>query len=781
MINVDYEVANSENKILVIEDDQGLNRLIAKKLAALDYQYQTVHSGQEALKLITDNDYDLLLLDYQLPEMTAEDIITKLDNPPAFIIMTANGDERIAVKMMKLGAVDYLVKDYNFISLLPEVINNALKEVDKSRELEIANQKLRENSNYYKSLFTENPKVLLLLDPKTKTIVDANQTALSFYGYDKKELISKKVGEITYSRPDRITKRITDVKEDRKNYFEATHCVANGEQREVRIYSALILVQGTELLYLIVTDINEEKELKEQLQQEERKYQLLFENTGTATAIIERDGTISLVNQEFEMLTGYSAQELEGKMCCKGLVSRQEKLAEIIDESQEGELIELPEKHEFQIQDKEGKIKDVLIKVKIIPETRERIVSMLDITERKEKEEELDRAYQQLNKNIDKARKLHQHFLPENSAQFEDFSLATYYQPADELGGDFYNFEQVNDKLVFYVADVTGHSLDGAMLNLLVREQINDFITTAKVQFETSGINNDLLTPDKMMEEILENYLEQSFPEDYFLCLQIGVLDLPKQQLKYSNAGFHILPFIISTQGQLDSIENSHLPITNLEAIHDGFSKENYQLHAGEKVFITTDGLIEESNGKERYGQQRLKEVLAEYYYLPATIVLEKIKNDLKNFVGGLSSKDDITFLMVEKRFPEEYSQTIKSDFEEMYQLEDELAQFLNTYANDVDCLQIGFHEIITNAIEHGNNLQEEKEVSIKAAVCEEYIRLVIVDDGPGFAWRDKLDKEFDENDFTERGRGLMIAHQVYDEVEFNESGNQVCLIKYRE
>ncbi|MBM7557445.1 SpoIIE family protein phosphatase [Halanaerobacter jeridensis] len=778
---MNYKFADTEDEILIIEDDEGLNRLIEKKLTALGYQNQIAYSGQEALELISEKSYDLLLLDYQLPDMKAEKIIKELDNPPAFIIMTANGNEKIAVKMMKLGAADYLIKDYNFLDLLPEVIKNTLKEVDKSQQLEVAKQKLEENSNYYESLFTENPKVLLLVHPQSKTIVDANQAALSFYGYNKDELISQKVGKITATTSKELDARIKEIKSNQQNYFEALHILANGEQREVRIYSSIILVQGRELIYLIVTDVNEEKELKKQLQQEERKYQLLFENTGTATAIVEDDGTIALVNQEFELLTAYRGTEVEEKMCFDHLANSNEKLEEILAQVQSREGNQIPQKYEFQIVDKYGQIKDVLIKVKIIPETQERIVSMLDITERRKKEKELDRAYQQLNQNLNKARKLHQYFLPQNSAQFEEFCINTYYQPADELGGDFYNFERVNDKLVFYVADVVGHSLDGAMLNLLVRDQINEFINKTKIASQTNDEKNNYLTPERMMEEILKNYLEQSFPEDYFLCLQIGVLDLTEQQLQYSNAGFHILPFVITSEGQLNKIENSHLPITNLENDYGGFSKEKYQLHAGEKLFITTDGLIEENNDGQRYGQERLKRILKKYYSMPTNILLDKIKKDLKDFVGGLNTKDDITFLIFEKEFHIEFSQEIKSDFEEMNQLEEELYQFLVEYTADIDLLQIGFHEIITNAIEHGNQLQREKKVEVKVVVCEEYIRLVIADEGSGFNWSEKLDTKLEEVGLAERGRGLIIAEQSYDQVEFNEAGNQVCLIKFRD
>ncbi|MGM0501017.1 MAG: SpoIIE family protein phosphatase [Bacillota bacterium] len=656
---MDQITTNKKNniKILIVEDNQGLNNLITKKLDAYDYQYQQAYSGEKALELISNQEFDLLLLDYRLPDMTAKSLIADLEKVPAFIVMTGNGNEEVAVEMMKLGAVDYLVKDYNFIELLPEVINHVLKELENQQKL---------------------------------------------------------------------------------------------------------------------------KEAYQQLKEKEKRYQLLFENTGTATAIIKKDGEISLVNEEFESLTAYSKAEIESQMKCTDLIAAEKDLEDIITSDSLGRLKEMPEKYEFKIKDKAGEIKDVLIKIKIIPETKERIVSMLDISGRKEREKELDQAYQQLNQNIEKARSLHQHFLPESDAKFKHFSIATYYHPADELGGDFYNYQEVNGQLVFYVADVTGHGLDGAMLNLLVRDQINNFITEAKYCSENNEIINKDLVPQEMMQAVFDNYLKQNFPEDYFLCMQIGVLDFEEQQLEYTNAGFHILPFVISKTGELDIIENSHLPIADLEAARNQFSSQKYQLNAGDKLFITTDGLIEESYSGQRYGQQRLRTVLQENYYLPADILLEKIERDLKKYTGEANSNDDITFLMLEKDLKKKMSQEINSEFDEMYQLEEKIVQFLDTYVQDTDFLQIGIHEIITNAIEHGNDFDNEKKIKVEVAICEQYIRVLVADQGAGFNWQNRVDVEPGEVSFAERGRGLMMVSQVYDQIEFNQHGNQVCLIKFR-
>src|SRR5215203_2626710 len=111
-----------EAVILVVDDDDGLGRLIAKTLEGEGYQVERALSGAEASKWLGSHSPDLLLLDLKLEDMQARDLIVRLGalgrNVP-YIIITGQGDERVAVEMMKHGALDYLVKDVEFLTFLP--------------------------------------------------------------------------------------------------------------------------------------------------------------------------------------------------------------------------------------------------------------------------------------------------------------------------------------------------------------------------------------------------------------------------------------------------------------------------------------------------------------------------------------------------------------------------------------------------------------------------------------------------------------------------------------
>lgn len=127
--------------ILVVDDDPGLTRLIERELRREGYRTAAAGSGHQANAWLREHRADLLLLDLKLPDMEGPALIesmTSAGHPPSFIIITGQGDERVAVDMMKRGALDYLVKDVNFIEFVPTVVRRALSQLDKEHRLAAA-------------------------------------------------------------------------------------------------------------------------------------------------------------------------------------------------------------------------------------------------------------------------------------------------------------------------------------------------------------------------------------------------------------------------------------------------------------------------------------------------------------------------------------------------------------------------------------------------------------------------------------------------------------------
>jgi len=170
----------------------------------------------------------------------------------------------------------------------------------------------------------------------------------------------------------------------------------------VTFIESILIIGATVFLGLIwrqnniLRDLEEHKRAEEMLKKSEEKYRAIFENTGSATLIIEADKTISLLNSETEKLTGYSSFEIHGKSW-KDFVPAEEldrllkyhELRRIQPES-------VPRNYETQIKDKFGNIKNVLVTAAMITGSGQSIVSLLDITEWKKSEIEKEKLYKQL-------------------------------------------------------------------------------------------------------------------------------------------------------------------------------------------------------------------------------------------------------------------------------------------------------------------------------------------------------------------------------------------------
>ncbi len=125
--------------VLIVDDDMGLLRLIEKSLRRAGFEVATAASGKEAITWLKHHRADLMLMDLKLPDMRGSDLIGRLDTNKCqvpFIVITGQGDERVAVEMMKMGAIDYLVKGGEFLELVPVVVERSIKQMTERKCLE---------------------------------------------------------------------------------------------------------------------------------------------------------------------------------------------------------------------------------------------------------------------------------------------------------------------------------------------------------------------------------------------------------------------------------------------------------------------------------------------------------------------------------------------------------------------------------------------------------------------------------------------------------------------
>lgn len=141
--------------VLVVDDDLALQELIVNILRKAGFAAAGVASGTEALAAAAADPALLLLLDQRLADMTGREVVLELAargiNTP-FLMMTGQGNERLAVEMLQLGAAEYLVKDTDLLDLLPSVIERACRNLATQDRLRAAEESLKRNERMFSEL-----------------------------------------------------------------------------------------------------------------------------------------------------------------------------------------------------------------------------------------------------------------------------------------------------------------------------------------------------------------------------------------------------------------------------------------------------------------------------------------------------------------------------------------------------------------------------------------------------------------------------------------------------
>ena len=182
------------------------------------------------------------------------------------------------------------------------------------------------------------------------------------------------------------------------NMIEATANIAEGRFKKVQTGRKDEIGQVMSGFNSMVDHLKEDQQhidrVMTELAASEASYRSVFENTGTATLIIELDTTISMVNKEMELLSGYAQEEIEHRMSWKDFVADSESLARMTHYHAQRRIdpTNVPNVYEFRFRTKNNELKVIQTRVDIIPGTMKSVASFLDVTEYREALESLKNA-----------------------------------------------------------------------------------------------------------------------------------------------------------------------------------------------------------------------------------------------------------------------------------------------------------------------------------------------------------------------------------------------------
>ncbi|MGE5430249.1 MAG: PAS domain S-box protein [Syntrophomonadaceae bacterium] len=167
----------------------------------------------------------------------------------------------------------------------------------------------------------------------------------------------------------------------------------DGKVIDVEIGAGYFLYEGKPAIQTVIRDNTERKRSQEAIQLSEEKYRTTFENTGSSIVIVEENGVISLANSEFCKISGYSKEEIEGKLNWIDVISGEDR--ERVGNYRTMRLIDpssAPHAYEYHFKNRWGTEKFMINTAAVIPGTKKIVVGMLDITERKNAEDEVQKS-----------------------------------------------------------------------------------------------------------------------------------------------------------------------------------------------------------------------------------------------------------------------------------------------------------------------------------------------------------------------------------------------------
>jgi serine phosphatase RsbU (regulator of sigma subunit) len=230
------------------------------------------------------------------------------------------------------------------------------------------------------------------------------------------------------------------------------------------------------------------------------------------------------------------------------------------------------------------------------------------------------------------ARSIQRASLPEEVPQLEGWQITPYYQPAREVGGDFYDFHLLPEgRLGLVVGDATGKGVPAALVMSSTRSMLRALARASNSPGQVLEQVNDLLVTD--------------IPANMFVTCFYAILEPESGSLTYANAG-HDLPYL-HRNGDAEELRARGMPLGLMPGM--SYEEKKTILEAGESALFYSDGLVEAHDPEgEMFGFPRLRALIAEH--AEEGSMGEYLMEELYSFVGeGWEQEDDITLLTLER------------------------------------------------------------------------------------------------------------------------------------
>jgi serine phosphatase RsbU (regulator of sigma subunit) len=241
---------------------------------------------------------------------------------------------------------------------------------------------------------------------------------------------------------------------------------------------------------------------------------------------------------------------------------------------------------------------------------------------------------ERIEQELEVARSIQQASLPKEVPTLEGWQISPFYQPAREVGGDFYDFFELEDRRVgVVVGDATGKGIPAA----LVAEATSHMLRVVAQAFGS-------VSPGEVLTRVNQTLLAR-IPQNMFVTCFYAILDPKKCTLSYANAG-HNLPYLYHG-GNAQELRARGMPLGLMAGM--SYEEKETTLESGDGALLYSDGLVEAHDPKgEMFGFPRVRAQVAERG--EERSLGDLLMEELYSFVGdGWEQEDDITLLTLRR------------------------------------------------------------------------------------------------------------------------------------
>jgi serine phosphatase RsbU (regulator of sigma subunit) len=253
-------------------------------------------------------------------------------------------------------------------------------------------------------------------------------------------------------------------------------------------------------------------------------------------------------------------------------------------------------------------------------------------------EAETKRQVERLEHDLEVARSIQQSLLPTSMPVIEGFEIAAWNQPADETGGDYFDWQPLSDgKILVALADVTGHGIGPALLAAVCRAYARANFSVDNGLFQAMGKVNAALAAD--------------LKEGRFVTFVAAVCTPRSPRVELLSAGHGPLFLYLLKHDCFEKMNAQGLPL-GISASFDSDPSLCLDLEHGDMLVLATDGFFEWANAQgEQFGAERMEEKIRTSKEKPPSEIISDLYRAVLEFSGGTEQKDDLTAIII-KRTP---------------------------------------------------------------------------------------------------------------------------------